>query len=96
MAKSAAAVSGVPCGVVSAFSEWRSGEENQASHGELLDILLRNGYSPVEARGEWEGVPELCWVVPGITESELLELARDFQQESVVYVDGDGARVVRA
>lgn len=79
--------SGVPCGVISAFRSDLSEDENSRRHGELLDILLRNGFSPVEARGEWDGLPELCWVVPGIGLSELIELGSEFGQEAVAYAE---------
>lgn len=74
----ASRVSGVPAAVLSAFTDGATDEENLARHGELLDILLRNGFSPLEARGEWDGLPELCLVVLGLPEAELIPLGAEF------------------
>lgn len=83
-----------PSGVISAFRAEKSAEENEAAHGALLDVLLRNGFAPSEARGQWNGLPELCWVVPLIPLSELVELASDFGQEAVVYVEDGASRII--
>lgn len=91
----ASRVSGVPAAVLSAFTDEATDEENLARHGELLDILLRNGFSPLEARGEWDGLPELCLVVPGLPESELVSLGAEFGQEAVVYVENGEPRLLR-
>lgn len=77
-------------GVLSAFREGRTDEENAYSHKMLQGDLNAMGYSPTEAVGEWEGVPEKCWVVPGIKPDILLELGMKYRQEAVVYCLPDG------
>jgi len=82
-------------GVLSAFREGRPDADNEYAHGQLLGDLNAMGYQASEAVGEWEGVPERCWVVPGIKPEILLELGTKYRQEAVVYCpDGEDPRVV--
>jgi len=77
-------------GVLSAFREGRKDAENDYAHRMLLGDLNAMGYAPVEAVGEWDGVPERCWVVPGIKPDILLELGTKYRQEAVVYCPPGG------
>ncbi len=75
-------------GMISAFSERLGMEDNLRRHGELLDILLRNGYSPVEVPGGQHGIHGPFWMVAGIEMSELRDLGVDFGQVSVLWSSG--------
>lgn len=88
-------VAGGGYGVLSAFREGRTDATNEKAHHQLRGDLNAMGYEPVEAVGEWEGVPERCWMVPGIAPEILLELGTKYRQEAVVYCpDGQDPRVV--
>lgn len=81
--KIAAGLAGVSYGVLSAYAD-RTDSQNEFLHQKLQKELEGLGYSPVESIGEWEGVPEKCWVVPNINISEFVELARRYEQEAVI------------
>jgi hypothetical protein len=85
----AAGLAGASYGVLSAFAG-RPDSQDETLHAKLRDELKAAGYSPVEARGEWEGVPELCWVVPGIALDELVAMALRFGQEAIVFCSTGG------
>lgn len=88
LSRVASVLSCVPCAFLSAFDGQASLEENLRRDGELLDVLLANGFSPVRSRGEWDGLPELCWAVPGMSLDEAVGIGADFGQEAVAWGDG--------
>lgn len=60
------------------------------SHDSLGKEIKKLGYSPVETSGEWEGSQRKCWSVPRIELDELVEIARKFGQEDIVYCPENG------
>lgn len=64
--------------------------ENNVRNGELIQQLQSRGYSYHPLKGSWEGVVEKSVLVPNMTFSDLVELGRKFDQESVIYKDPSG------
>lgn len=85
----AAELSGEGYGVLSAFVDGAD-ENNALRHIWLREDLKARGYDPIEALGEWEGVPELVWIIPCIPESVLLELGAEYGQEAVIHCPSGG------
>jgi hypothetical protein len=86
----AAAVSGIEYGVLSAHRAGRTTAENSYSHSMLQGDLNAMGYEPIESIGEWDGIPEKCWIVPGMKPELLLELGTKYRQEAIVYCPPGG------
>lgn len=81
----AAAMSNAEYGVISAYRAGRPKESNDYSHNMLLGDLKAMGYNPIESIGEWNGIPEKSWFVPGIKPDILMNLGTKYRQEAVVY-----------
>lgn len=87
--KTATESAGTSYGVLSAYTD-RSDPQNQLLHTKLRDELKESGYEPIEATGEWKGMPDLCWMVAGIELDELVGIARRYEQETIVFCPKDG------
>lgn len=73
-------------GVVSVWRADLSDEENWLVAGNLLDVLMANGYV-VRGASAPRGP---CWVVEDIRLDDLVRIARDFGERFVLYgSDGD-------
>lgn len=84
--------------LVSAFQNGKTDEQNRANHERAYDILRREGLNFRVVRGVYKGVAELSFVLFGddirTHEGNLqacINLARLFNQESVLEVHNDGA-----
>lgn len=77
---------GAGTGVISVWKDGLPDDVNWRRTGELLDVLVANGY--VARAGTAPRGP--CWVVDGIEEDELAHLARSFGERFVLF-GGPGA-----
>lgn len=77
-------------GVLSAYGPGPK-SENQRRNGELFKELQKRGYRKIiPLRGSWEGVAEKSVLVPRMAWKDLLDLGKQFQQDSVIYKDPSG------
>jgi hypothetical protein len=83
--------------VVHVISAFKRGADfgilgNIAAHTMMGEALKeRNSNSPIkygECSGEYGGHVELGWIVMGMEDEEVLEMARSFDQDSIIVVDG--------
>ena len=64
---------------------------NLDRHSELRSKITKLGYTKTECIGMYKGVPELSLIITGInnnTESDLLQLAKEYEQECIMCVYG--------
>jgi hypothetical protein len=76
----------------SAFKNNLTAAQNLDRHSELRHKLTRLGYSKQECIGVYKGNPELTFLVCnnlGTTEEDIINLAKEYQQESILIVYGD-------
>lgn len=76
-------------GVMSAYGPFPK-SVNQTRNGELIGELQSRGYKFHPLKGSWEGVSEKSVLVPNMKFSDLVELGRRFNQDSVIYKDPSG------
>lgn len=77
-------------GVLSAYGPFPK-SVNQTRNGELVGELQSRGYRQSHPlKGSWEGVAEKSVIVPGMAFTDLVELGRRFNQDSVIYKDPSG------
>jgi len=80
-------------GVMSAFRGEFSWNENEERHAELKHVVREMGYGYIEMNGGYSGtdgfVLELSLFLPEISKSDLKELGRRYEQETVIYKDAD-------
>ncbi len=76
-------------GILSAYGPF-SKSVNQALNGDLVGDLMSRGYKFHPLKGSWEGVSEKSVLVPNMKFSDLVEMGRKFNQESVIYKDPSG------
>lgn len=60
---------------------------NERKNKELLEELEKNGFAPVQIRGKFNGMSEKPFLVLNITKDRLLELAKKYKQQAVVYAE---------
>jgi hypothetical protein len=82
--KMASELSEISYGVISAYTTPMN-KKNDQNHTKLFKKLRALGYDPVETQGEWNEMPEKAWFVPGISLQEIVNLARDFRQDAVLF-----------
>ena len=75
-------------GILSAFRADIPVEENLARHEELGRDIEALGLSYTESDGEWKGRPELMYRIEDIGLDDLLALGRKYDQEALLYRDG--------
>ena len=81
-------------GVLSAFLAGKDKKENTASHKELKEKVRSKGYGYKELKGFWTGESgkleeEYSLFVPNITFEDIKDLGKTYNQEAVIYGNGD-------
>lgn len=74
---------------MSAFTG-RPATQNAVMHEKLGKEIASDGHAPVEVTGEWSGLTELGWAIPGVGMEYLVEMARRYGQDSVVFCPRGG------
>ncbi len=93
-----------PFAIISAYTRDYSEAENKKRMEELKQEIRRRGYGysllrgiytyEDESTGKKETVEEYSYLVPGIKKNEALNLAKKFDQESIIYYDGHTIQMV--
>lgn len=82
--------SGKHFGILTAYGPF-SKNENKRRQTKLLQELQKRGYRNIEPlTGSWEGVSEHSVLVPNMAFDDLVELGKEFDQDSVIYKDPSG------
>lgn len=79
----------IPFVIISAHLEHRTKKQNDRATLSLLVDLQECGYASKLVDGCYKGVREQSFVVPSTDVSGLLELARQYGQESILVVGSD-------
>lgn len=82
-----------PFGVISAFLEPLSDDENEARHAELKKMVRGKGLGFVEMEGGWteDGVftSEKSLFIPNISRDDAIAIGKHFDEYSVLHNDGE-------
>ena len=78
-------------GVITAYSDSRSEEENKMKQSELMKRVRGAGYGYVMQQGGWtyngELFEEPSIFIPNVSKEELIKCGKDYNQHTVIYKD---------
>ena len=88
-------IGGAGYGLVSAWGQ-HTPKQNIFLHHKLKHELESLGYEPTESSCDSGSIPSLCWFVPDIILTDLVELARRYEQKAVIFSpqNGHGCRTL--